>query len=130
MLLLVISDQGIETQPIEAASPQDMIAELQKRYADGLHGDGVTPVQIALVLPHYTGQISPNGTDTGDFAATGDSATLRTLLAAAETALTNNKAFLALAAPTAAQAITQVQALTRQVDALIRLAVGDLSGTS
>ena len=130
MLLLVISDQGVDTRPIAAANPQAMISELQQRYADGLNSDGVTPVEIAVVLPYFTGQITPNGTGTGDFTATGDSATLHTLVTAAQTALANNHTFLALPSPTAAQSVAQVQALTRQIDALIRLAVGDLSGTN
>lgn len=47
-----------------------------------------------------------------------------TLRQRAQTALTHNETFLALASPTSAQAITQVQALTRQVNALIRLDLG------
>ena len=43
------------------------------------------------------------------------------LLAKAQTALANNQAFLALQNPTNAQAVAQVQALTRQVQALIYL---------
>lgn len=42
----------------------------------------------------------------------------------AQTALTNNQSFLAIAAPTQAQAVAQVQALTRQVDGLIRFLLG------
>lgn len=51
------------------------------------------------------------------------------LLAKAATALTNNAAFLAVASPTNAQAVAQVKALTRQVNALIRLARRDLLST-
>lgn len=47
-----------------------------------------------------------------------------TLEQRAQTALTNNDTFLAITSPTAAQAIAQVQALTRQVNALIRLDLG------
>lgn len=47
-----------------------------------------------------------------------------TLQQRVQTALTNNETFLAIVSPTAAQAITQVQALTRQVNALIRLDLG------
>jgi hypothetical protein len=47
-----------------------------------------------------------------------------TLLQRAQTALTNNQTFLAIASPTQAQAVAQVQALTRQVDGLIRFLLG------
>lgn len=48
------------------------------------------------------------------------------LFSQARTAYTNNKAFLQIASPTQAQVVAQVAALTRQVNALIRLAVTDL----
>ena len=51
------------------------------------------------------------------------------LLAKAATALTNNATFLAVASPSNAQALAQIQALTRQVNALIRLARRDLLST-
>ena len=44
-------------------------------------------------------------------------------------ALVGNRTYLALASPTGAQTTAQVRALTRQVNALARLALGDLSGT-
>ena len=50
-----------------------------------------------------------------------------TLRAQAVTALTTNATFLALATPTTAKAIAQVQALTQQTNALIRLVVRALS---
>jgi hypothetical protein len=48
----------------------------------------------------------------------------------AQTALSHNATFLGIASPTSAQAITQVQALTRQTNALIRLVLGLLDSTS
>lgn len=51
------------------------------------------------------------------------------LLAKAATALSNNQTYLAIPSPTQAQAVAQVAALTRQVDALIHLAADDLEDT-
>lgn len=51
------------------------------------------------------------------------------LRAAAAAALDGNRAFLALASPTNAQTLAQVKALTRQMNALARLVLGDLEGT-
>lgn len=45
----------------------------------------------------------------------------------ARTALASNAAFLALASPTNAQTLTQVRALTRQVNALVKLQLNDLA---
>lgn len=44
-------------------------------------------------------------------------------------AIANNLAYLAIVSPTQAQAVTQVSALTRQVNALIRLLQGELDTT-
>lgn len=55
---------------------------------------------------------------------------LGTLLAKAKNALAGNATFLAIASPTAAQVATQTKALTRQVDALIKIVANDLADTS
>ena len=52
----------------------------------------------------------------------------RTLEDRLRTLLARNAGFLALAAPTAAERNTQVERLTRQCSALIRLALRDLGG--
>jgi hypothetical protein len=52
------------------------------------------------------------------------------ILAQALTALTTNTNFLALTTPTNAQVLAQVQALTRQMDGVIRVVGGYLDGTN
>lgn len=52
------------------------------------------------------------------------------ITAKAQAALVNNVTFLAIGSPTQAQAITQVQALTRQVDALIRMVLNQFDATT
>ena len=53
-----------------------------------------------------------------------------TLTTAATNALASNITYIALASPTAAQQTAQVKALTRQVDALIKLTLGLLDDTA
>ena len=48
----------------------------------------------------------------------------------AKAAFAGNTTFLAIPAPTAAQAITQTQRLTRQMNALAKIVLGDFSNTS
>lgn len=47
----------------------------------------------------------------------------------AKAAVTGNNAFLAITSPTNAQVVAQVKAATRQLNALIKLEVGDLLTT-
>jgi hypothetical protein len=45
-------------------------------------------------------------------------------------ALKNNRDFLAIAAPTQAQTLTQVTRLTRQMNGVLRMLLGELDGTN
>jgi hypothetical protein len=63
---------------------------------------------------------------TGSSQLTAAAASART---SSRTAYANNEDFLALSPPTQAQVVAQVNALTRQVNALIRLQVPDLLDT-
>lgn len=68
---------------------------------------------------------------TGDpLPLTGERAVAADLRAKASAALSANDTFLALAAPSNAQTLTQVQRLTRECDALIRLVIGQLDSTT
>ena len=61
--------------------------------------------------------------------ATAKATTQANLLSKMETALSNNAAFLALASPNQAQAVAQVKALTRQINAAIRYLTNRLDTT-
>lgn len=54
----------------------------------------------------------------------------QSLQSKASTALTGNSTYLGLSSPTTAQAVAQVAALTRQMNALIRLQLNLLDSTS
>lgn len=127
MLFIALSDQGVYTQPISAISLADAANQLKQIY-----GLGTGTVNIAVLLPDAIGTITQNPTDPSQatITQTGDGATQAQINNAASAALANNTAYLALTNPTTAQAVAQVRALTQQVDALIRLAVGNFSGTT
>jgi len=55
---------------------------------------------------------------------------LATLAANSQTALQNNSAFLAIGSPSNAQVLAQVRALTRQMNALIRITTKSLQDIS
>lgn len=52
-----------------------------------------------------------------------------TIRAQAQTALTSNATYIAIASPTNAQVAAQVKALTRQMDGVIRLLLAQLDAT-
>lgn len=53
-----------------------------------------------------------------------------TILGKVSAALTNNQAFLGLSSPTNAQVLAQIQALTRQTNALMRIVSEQLDSTA
>jgi hypothetical protein len=54
----------------------------------------------------------------------------QTIVQQASTALTTNRTFLAVQSPTTAQAVAQVQALSRQMNGVIRLLLQQFDGTN
>lgn len=90
-----------------------------------LHAAGrlTTAQQVRAVA---VGLLTPAQVSAEARAQVANAATIKTQ---AQAALTANKAFLAVASPTAAQVSAQVKALTRQNQALIRLALDLLDNT-
>lgn len=127
MLFLVISDDGIYARPLTASNLADAASQIKQ-----LYGLGNATINVAAIIPELTGTLVQDPVDPAQatITQTGDSGTQATLISQANTALTNNATYLALQSPTTAQALAQVRALTQQVDGLIRLAVGNFSGTS
>lgn len=78
------------------------------------------PTQVWVVRDKTEDEIARDADATAESNAT-------TLQGLARAALVGNKAFLNLASPTNAQTLAQVRALTRQNNALIRLATRSLS---
>lgn len=75
--------------------------------------------------------VTPNGrTRQTVFKPGSTGANRETILARASAALTANSAYLALPSPSAAQTTAQVQRLTRECSALIRLMTNALSDAS
>lgn len=91
--------------------------------------DGITP----LTPPAGRQSMTLAAALAGGYAFTPASAAqtnLAALQAKAFQALSNNTTYLGISNPTSAQAIAQVGALTRQVDALIRVDMGILDSTA
>lgn len=59
-----------------------------------------------------------------------DATNKATIRQQADTALGNNRTYLAIASPTNAQVIAQVRALTQQMNGVIRLILGNFEGTN
>jgi hypothetical protein len=93
---------------IETTPPSSIIRE----------GDGT----VSLVFPITLSAAQENAV----YARAAGTGNKETILARALTALENNLAYIALDPPTNAQAIAQIEALTRQVNGIIRLVLNKL----
>lgn len=90
--------------------------------------------RIADIVPLLVAAVTTLDPVTGDpvvvsrpAAEATDAATAATLKAQAAAALASNATYLARTAPTTAQAVTQVRALTQQMNAIIRIVIRSLS---
>lgn len=112
MIFVVLTDEGVLTQPIEAATLADAATAIKQ-----LYGQGTGQLRLALLLPTVTGRLlqDPNDPNAAVLQMTGDSQTQQTLR-------TNLQTFLGVGSPTNAQVIAAVRTLAR-------LAIGDFSGT-
>lgn len=111
MLFVVLSDAGVNTKPIEAASQADAATQLRALYG---HGSG--QVRFALLFPAVSGVIVQAADPANaTIQMTGDALTQKQIR-------DNLVTFLSLGATPGAAAVTAA------VRALARLAVSDLSG--
>ena len=85
------------------------------------------PLTPSAVRAAITASVAVEAAAAAEAVLTANGETLR---AKAKTALATNATFLAITTPTTAQNAAQVKALTRQVDALIRLVGGYLDSVS
>lgn len=126
MLLVVVTDKGILSQPLEATSQADAVAQLKD-----LYGVGSGQVRFALLSPTVMGVIQQASVAAdATISMTGDAQTQKQIRDALVTALKNNQDYVVAGSHTSPEIAAQVVALTRQVDGLIRSTVGDLSGTT
>lgn len=70
-----------------------------------------------------------NGVETSRIPPKAERVNERTIRSQANTALVNNRTYIAIASPSAAQTTAQVKDLSRQVNGLIRLVLNKLDGT-
>jgi len=128
--LLIQHPDYIESQPIVASDLTSAADQIRQIIGSGLAGDGTTPIQLALLVPDAVATVTPGNPATIDTTFSTTVQNRSVLLSKAGNAVSANQTFLGLGSPTAAQTLAQVQSLTRQVNALIRLATQMLDSTN
>lgn len=103
---------------VKAAGWLPVVEERAPLGADQHHGQVQHTVRASDVLASYPAE--------ADAAETVNQRTIRT---AAANALATNRTYIGTASPTAAVTTAQVKALSRQMNGLIRLTLGQLDGT-
>lgn len=113
MIFVALTDAGILTRPIEAATFADAATQIKT-----LYGLGTGTIRIGVLLPSVTGVLTQHPTDPAQstLSMTGDSQNQQQIRA-------NLTTFLGVASPSQAQ-------VTVTVRALARLAVADFTGTT
>lgn len=101
---------------IESPRPPDTASETSN---DSYEFNGLSVVQVWIVRAKTSEELAD------DLRA----ANYRTIAERATIALADNRTFLAIDAPTNAQALAQIRSLTRQNNGLIRLALSMLDGS-
>lgn len=86
--------------------------------------------QDGMLQVEFAGDLSPTEADAVRQRMSSRNGNEEVLRSQAVQALVDNRAFLALAAPTQAQTLAQVKALTRQMNGAIRMLLGQLDGTN
>lgn len=140
MIVLALSDpDGLGPFVIDATSLADAADQIRARYAalgDGFGG----PAEIAVLLPQFTATITPGNPPTLVFAGAAENQ--RVIVQKAQAALAANEAYLnhasipagtltALQLSGIARLLSdQVDALTKQVSGLERIATGQLDSTA
>lgn len=120
-LYLILTDNGINTRPVRADTPSDLLEALRVE----AHGAAIRVAAIELLTAT---DMDTDGTVPQEFTTAQNNRD--SLVSKARQALTVNDAYLALSDPTNSQNLAQIRAVTRECSALIRLLLGQLDSTA